>query len=59
MKRRPALVVFLSLAGSIWFVILAVRFFQRGDLAMALLAGAAGIGLLVLAGGDFARLRRP
>jgi hypothetical protein len=59
MKRRQTLVVVLCLAGGIWFLILAVRFFQRGDLTMGLLIGVAEISLLVLARQDLARLRRP
>lgn len=59
MKRHPTLALVLNLAAGIWFVILAARFFQRGDLSMGLLAGAAGIALLVLARQDFAKLRRP
>jgi len=58
MKRQQTLVVVLSLVGGICFLILAVHFFQRGDLTMGLLTGAAGIGLLVVARWDFTRLRR-
>jgi hypothetical protein len=58
MKRRQTLEILLGLGGGICFVILAARFFQRGDLTMGLLTGAAGIAFLVLAGQDFAKWRR-
>ena len=59
MKKQQMFLIVLNLAGGIWLLILAARFFQRGDLTMGLLTGAAGIALLVLARQDFARLRRP
>ena len=59
MKRRRTLEVVLSLAGGILLLSLAAHFFQRGDLTMALLTGAAGIAALVLARQDLAKLRRP
>lgn len=59
MKRRQTLELLLGLAGGIWFLIVAVRFFQRGDLTMGLLTGVAGIALLLLARQDLAKLRRP
>jgi len=59
MKRRQTVEIVLSLTGGVLLLVLAVHFFQRGDLTMVLLTGAAGIASLVLAGQDFARLRRP
>jgi hypothetical protein len=59
MKRRQTLEIELSLAGGILLLILAAHFFQRGDLTMALLTGAAGIASIVLARQDFTKLRRP
>jgi hypothetical protein len=56
--KQQRLVGVLSLAGGILFLILAVRFFQRGDLTMSLLTGVAGSGLLGLACQDFIRLRK-
>jgi hypothetical protein len=58
MKSRQTIKIVLSLAGGLLLLILAAHFFQRGDLTMALLTGAAGIASLVLARQDFAKLRR-
>ena len=59
MKLHPALALGLKLAGSIWFLALAARFFLQGDPFMGLLVGAAGAAMLVLAGEDFVGRRRP
>ncbi len=58
MQRLPILVVLLSALGGIWFLVLAVQFLRRGDWTMAVLAGAAGLGLLWLAREDFSGARR-
>ncbi len=59
MKLHPALALGLKLAGSICLLILAARFFVKSDPFMGLLGGAAGAAMLVLAGEDFVRRRRP
>ena len=43
MKRGQTLEIVLSLAGGILLLTLVAHFFQRGDLTVALLTGAAGI----------------
>lgn len=59
MKLHPALALGLKLAGSICLLILVARFFLQSDPFMRLLVGAAGVAMLVLAGEDVVRRRRP
>jgi uncharacterized membrane protein len=59
MQRLPSLAVLLSALGGICFLVLAVQFFRGGDWTMAVLVGAAAVGLLWLAREDFSRDRRP
>ena len=58
MKGRQMIDIAVGLGGGIFLLSVTAHFLQRADLTMALLTGAATIASLVLAGQEFAKLRR-
>lgn len=59
METRQKIDIALGLVGGIFLLTVTAHFVLRGDLTMGLFTGIAGIAALVLAGQEFARLRRP
>jgi hypothetical protein len=57
-KRYPILPVLVGGLGGAWFLIVTVQFLQRGHWTMAVLTGAATVGLLWLAREEFLKQLR-
>ena len=58
MKQSSILAALAGGLGGIWFLIMTVQFLQRGDWTMAVLSGAAAVGLPWLAREEFLKQRR-